>query len=1162
MITATQSGNGWYVEGDRYKIFAAKNGITQFYLKQTGGPQNNVLYGGGIMFHEAYGQTAGTVTLNNADSSISLAESNSVRAVLSVTGYFEPGTGGTKYGTGTARIVCYPDRFAIESVSQFMTGLGSGMCARPIVLTFAYNRCREDYCYDTDGVGDFTWNSFFGSWAAVVSSIPGPLSVMTVHGVGGLPGGLLTAIVLNGQGYSTFDLWQGTSGTTWTAWRAQKTGAVTGQRYRAVSVFNFATTPTLNDPSEDSAVAYRNDITRRDPLNGSANAGVVLSGSRVTTAGGDENADGYVETDTMYALRPSSTTGYLDVRFDDRRGTSTAAPFFRPVMKLTNWDPPTKPQVYKWTGSAWQMLAEGVDYATTSEADEAAVGSQTRVVGILSDVSGEGTSGPRFKFVEMYDQPPGQSDWTLKVAGQEVDTAAQKVSLRRLANSWRFGRLLSFGQAVAHTQGTWHEGQEVEVLCRGARVFWGDISERHLVGAPGAEEAVYICRDLRARAEKVAVVDPVFLAPRLVFNAPEGDSDHIDGQSGLEVGEIIAWLFDAFEDELVAAGMAEAGTLPYEFDDLAGLDAVPPKLVLAGLHFDGALGAVLAYEPEVIYCIDPATRKYRFLRLGSLACENATYNSSVDKPLSSLVTPSIAGRYTAYRIIGQPTHTTRSAYLSEAALEEYWGGRATTTQNVSPGSGVVIPVDNTDSFSAGDQIAVGSGTGGETTTIISIVVNASIKANLSKSHAAGTVITNKAYLQSHWTIAKAFSPADSDTGTATGGQADRLIDNSKSWGADRWIGAEVTLIKSGLVQKRAVVDSSTNTLFVTPNWLVAPSAGDAYEVRVGVSRYRYVFSRYRVADSNKRRISEIVPDPENLAPLPGLALVSRRPRVWRKTLSGLWFISPVVFDYSNGVFRTVMPIAEGNLNEEGAALAALDVRLDYSYLGEPCQARYPSSGYTGTAHSQAGLQRERVRYEDDFATTGSTSQYQALAQKLLWPLKDVAWYGTLSLGVTDTKWLELDYRLNIKAQNDLGQPVATGLESLGALVSSAEIDFFEGRTLVYLADAQALSYKGDWFRTLSETEFLLEHQVLSGDGSGGDGGGGPGGTSIVITMNEIVETVGGGSNGIGGGLVTSVSAGGANGIIEVDPETGDVVVSHRDYTSGNKTPCNYAPRWQ
>jgi hypothetical protein len=1159
MITATQSGNGWYVEGTRYKIFASKSGISLLYLKDTARPTTNVLYGNGIIPNEAYGATSGTVALNNADSSISLVEANSVRAVLSVTGFYEPGAGGTKYGTGSARIVCYPDRFSIESVSQFTTSLGSGMCVRPVVATFAYNRCKEDYCFNTLGYGDFTWRSFGSGWSQAAWNFAGPLTVVTVNTVGAVPTGLLTVVVLGGQGYTTFDLWDIANPTTYMAWRAQRTNAVTGQRYRAVSIFNFATTSTPNDPNLAPAIAYRDDFTRPDPLSGAANAGAVFTGHKVTGTPGDENSDGYAENDTAYVLQPGSLSGYLDVRFDDRRGTSLAAPFFKPAVRIITWSPSTKPAVYRWSGAAWQLLSEGVDYATTAEADEPGVGANIRVVQILADLSGEGTSGPRFKFVEVYDEPPGQQEWTLSAAGQTVDMAASRVSLSRLANSWRYGRMFAFTQAAAHTQGSWHEGQEVELLCRGVRVFFGDIAERHLVGAPGAEDIVYICRDTRARAEKVSVTDPVTLAPRVVFNAPEGDPDHIDAQSGQDVGDIIRWLFETYEDALVDAGFAAPGVLPYEFDDLAGLTAVPPKIVLDGLHFEGGLRAVLAYEPEVIYCVDPATLKYRFLRLGSLDRKSVTYNSA-DKALASLVTPTLAGRYTAYRIVGQCEHVTRTAYLSEGELDEYWGGRATTLQNVSPGTNVVIPADNTTFFEAGDSIAVGSGTGGETTTVISISAGASITANLTKSHAAGTVITNKAYLESHWTIARAFGSAQSDAGTVTSGQADRLTDSTRNWHADKWIGAEVTLVKTGLIQKRTVTDSTATILYVTPNWALAPAAGDAYEVKIGVSRYRYVYSRYRVTDEDKRRIALEVPDPQSLAPLPGLALMSWHPRVWRKTASGAWLIAPVVFDYASGVFTTASPAAEGAVTQEGQAHAASDMRLDYAYLGNPCQARYPVSGYTGTAHSQAGLAREKVRYEDDFATAANAPQYQALAEKLLWPLKDIAYTGEIALGITEPEWLDIDYRLDIKAQNDLGQPAATGLESVGALVSAAEIDFAAARTRVLLADAETLGWRGDWFRTLAETELVYEQLTQSGV-SGVQGG--SGGDEIYITINEIIETIGGGGGGtLGGGAVWSVTGGGDNGIIQVSPITGDVVVSHADYTSGNKTPCDYAPRWQ
>lgn len=668
---------------------------------------------------------------------------------------------------------------------------------------------------------------------------------------------------------------------------------------------------------------------------------------------------------------------------------------------------------------------------------------------------------------------------------------------------------------------------------------------------------------MRTRARRVNVTDPVSRAPRVVFNAPEGDREHFDGQCGLTVGAIVEWLFETYAGDLVAAGAAEEGSPAYRLDDVEGLDAMPPKLVLENLDFDTALRETLAYEPEVMLTWDPHAAVYRFRRLSALAAADVTYNSA-DKTLAALVTPTVEGRATAYRIIGREAHNTRSAYLSEGALEEYWGGRAVATAAVSAGSGVYIPVDNTVFFEAGDAIVVGSGTNAETTTVISVAAGATIRANLARSHGAGTVITNKGWLEDHWTLAKALGPADSDTGTATGGQARTLTDAGKNWAYSRWVGAEVTLYKANTIQKRAVTGSDAVTLTVTPDWVIAPAAGDAYSIRSGVSRYRYVYSRYRVGDPDKRRISETVPDPENLAPLPGLALVSRHPRVWRQFSAGMWSVAPVVFDYPNGYFTSVAPMAEGNTSAQGAAGAAPDVRLDYSWLGTPAEVRYPSSGWTGSAYASAGVQRERVRYVDDFARAADAPRYQALAEKLLWPSKDVAWRGTLSLGVVDAKWLPIDYRVNIRAKNDAGQAVATGLESIGALVSEAQIDFPGERTLITLADAQALTFPGELLRILTASELYWLDRERGPGGPGGDGGaGGSGGGDIYVTINEAAEAGGGGGSGVlAGAVVTSVSAGGANGIIEVNPETGDVVVSHADYVAGAKTPCNYAPRWQ
>jgi len=1160
MITATPSGNNWYVEGDRYKVLVNKAGISQLFLKESGAPATNVLYGSGLVFNEAWGQTSGQVGLGNTDSSLTLVEANAVRVVLLASGFYEPGTGGTKYGTGSARLVFYHDRFVVEAVSQFTTTLGSGMRLRPLVATLAFATARADYLYDTDGAGGFTQATAAGGWTTVQANIGGPLTVQTAHPLSALPSGLMTVVVKGYQNFSTFDLGHTLATGTYVAWRAQKSDAVINQRYRAVSTITFATAPVSGQLLSDVASRVRDDISRTDPVDGGTNAGIVLTGARTTTSPGDEDTDSYNERDGAYALAPSNYSGSLDMRFDDRRAGEVSASFLRPVFRLVNWMSDTTPIVYRFANSIWHQLTEGVDFRTTADADEATVGEGVRVVQILTDVAGAGPEGPRFRFFEISPEDPSPSDWSLNIAGATIDMEAAKVSLTRFSNSWRRGRVLEFSQAATHTEGSWAEGAEVELLFKGARVFLGDICERALVGAPGDEQVAYRCLDLRCRAQRVNVTDPATLQPRVVFNAPTTDGDYDQAKSGFTVGRIVKWLFDTYSADLIAKGAAQSGVTPYEQTDLDGLDGVPPKLTLVNLNFDEALRYILLYDPEVVYTAEPATRKFRFRRAGAFGTRKATYNSA-DRPLGALIRPTLEGRYTAYTIIGQGERVTRAAYLSEGALEEYWGGRALTTAPVSAGGNVTIPVDNVDSFAVGDSVVIGAGSSAETTTLTTVTAPATLKANLTKAHASASVVTNKAYLESKWTAANAVSAGDSDSGTVTSGAASQLTDTSKNWAVDRWNGGEVTLTKTGYTQKRSIIDSGANVLYVSPVWTSLPAAGDTYEIVKGVNRYRFVFSRYRITDVDKRKMSQTIPDPETLPQQPVYAPLPYKPRVWRKKPDGTWVICPSVFDYSSGIFTTVVPAADGNQNVEGGANSADDMRLDYSYIGNPCQARFPATGYTGTAYSHGALEREKVRYEESFLTPASAAQYSTLASRLLWPLKDVAYRGEVTLSVVEPDWLDIGYRLNIAAVDDEGEAVATGLETVAALVATVEILFFESRTRIMLADADQLAAEGDWFKTLPDTLFVYESATAPGE-PGGDGDGGGGG-SIYTTIDEVAELTGGiGSPGEGEGTVTSVNAGGANGIIKVDPTTGDVVVSHNDYVSGAKTPCNYAPRWQ
>lgn len=713
-------------------------------------------------------------------------------------------------------------------------------------------------------------------------------------------------------------------------------------------------------------------------------------------------------------------------------------------------------------------------------------------------------------------------EYQFKINDQPVNLSQAKISLERLEVSWAHARELVFRQHKQHHLADYHQEDNVELLVDASTVFLGKIKARRLEGEVEEEFVQYRAMGLRELSQEVEIVDPVTGVPKVVFNAPFEDEENFhEDRAGKSVGEIVKWLFDSFHDQLVTAGVIDQEAPGYVESELQAMDMVPPMITFVEVTFDEALKALVQFAPDFAYLADPATRTYHFKRLSTLTEKTLTINLSGDALAANILKPSTRGRCTAYKITGVPSLNPTVAYLSNSELEKYWDEQ----------------------------------------------------------------------LEGDWTLAKAFQPEKKDTGEPSGGSAQTLEDTSKSWTEDEWAGGTVYLFSQqglvGISQARKVASNTSNTLVIEESFNPEPAPGMSYRVEKGVSPYRYVYSRFRIVDQNKRYIAREIPKGHFLD---SMGFWRRVPAFQRKVVIGsgagqeyFWITVSVRFFYNSGVILTRTPLYGGDAFTPGDADGADDVRLYYAYKGPGLAARYPASGFTGTAYTEAGIQREKTSHDPQFKLAAQQNDYQKLAQEMLAPLKDIIYAGSIPLRKLDWSLVNLGYLVNVAAKDDDGNPITTGFESIKAQLASCVYEFRKCLTRLELTTQlppweakeeleivkwltfmqkrlQALELDRPLILTMSGELFHDDTTMEDGSEVADDG------EVIQLTADSHIDIDP--SDGKGIVAVACTLDDGENSIIligEPDPQTGKEPITHVLYDSqlhGNTSPCNYAPRWQ
>lgn len=229
-----------------------------------------------------------------------------------------------------------------------------------------------------------------------------------------------------------------------------------------------------------------------------------------------------------------------------------------------------------------------------------------------------------------------------------------------------------------------------------------------------------------------------------------------------------------------------------------------------------------------------------------------------------------------------------------------------------------------------------------------------------------------------------------------------------------------------------------------------------------------VARRWQIADTTKRQLGRLLPQQiaVQMTELIGGGLAykfTRQPTLEASFDSGMSWrpINGFTMDVNRGII--VAPYHVFEQDGTGTYILPDDVRFQFSYLSTPLTARYPTSGFAGTAYTAVGIQLTFQRYDESLATgyeehrlvTLATrlAQFQKLAQNLHQVYSDVIHAGGCVIEGLDYEFVRLDRRVNFTAVDQNGNNILTGWEAIDAILTDVEYDFSEKvTTLTFSSD--------------------------------------------------------------------------------------------------------------
>ena len=238
----------------------------------------------------------------------------------------------------------------------------------------------------------------------------------------------------------------------------------------------------------------------------------------------------------------------------------------------------------------------------------------------------------------------------------------------------------------------------------------------------------------------------------------------------------------------------------------------------------------------------------------------------------------------------------------------------------------------------------------------------------------------------------------------------------------------------------------------------------------------YAGRRWQVSDTAKRKIARILPGtvliPDSQYNVNGTSYMQRQitgPTL-QVTYDGgttWWTATGLSWDPQTGIFETPFAMCQ---YDPGAAVGNKyklpdNVRVYYGYFSSPLQVRCPAIGFEGSAYTVAGMAVEGREYDEmlsvgyergtPVSTPDRLAQYEKLAQAKLDVTKDIIYTGGCTIEGLDFDFLRLQKKICFSAINGNGTPIATGWETIDAIVTDVEYDFENRLTLLTFSSDKA-----------------------------------------------------------------------------------------------------------
>lgn len=505
-------------------------------------------------------------------------------------------------------------------------------------------------------------------------------------------------------------------------------------------------------------------------------------------------------------------------------------------------------------------------------------------------------------------------------------------------------------------------GKPIVLKIDGTAVFAGDIVDKPVSFGRNGWGAVYQCRDLRARGDKMPMTDSNTLGAYASYNYDPEDPDKIDTRLGRTAGQIVA---DVLTMQANADGLASYGiggytslsppTLPAAtLADLAAMDVIPPNPVQVG--GDALLRGISAFlsqwAPNFALWVRP-DGVIRFVDLRAPVESILTMGDCAQRVEPSGLSRSVAECYQRVLVRGKAVALPKLLTLANGGLEEWfqWG--------VLSNAAAKAAWTPDDFLSDQDARSIGSLTCTDLTHVV----------------------------------------LTSDPGTQT-------------WDANDWdqahrkgtIFAWATVMTgydrfatSRVVANAAKTSGSTSALTLeTP---LPDTNFDKYILRGLSSGASLVWRRYRAADATiraslARRLTYPSPFVGASGAAASLTSYPTASVVW--TLPGATlpneFPDPIVdIDVVNGTFLLGTPTYNFNAAppDDVRVLAAVNVSV--------LEAIRPATGYEGTSHAVEGLQDTLVITLDSWRDPVNQAATEAYAQDQLDSVKDAIIEGAVTV---------------------------------------------------------------------------------------------------------------------------------------------------------------------